>query len=91
MKVIKEGYIYELENVENPQLKGQTIQFIEKGPLVEGEKALKTIANGTSVKELADVLVEKLKFQSKVTPSRELSAAITNIQQGLHWLEDIKK
>lgn len=92
MKVIKAGYTYGLYNVDNPQLKGQTIQFIEKEPLAEGiGTAVKTKENGTTLEELLEVAFAKAKFDNGIKATREKSNAVTRIEEALLWLERDKK
>lgn len=94
MKVIKEGYTYGLHNVENPQLKGQIIQFIE---IEQSDKLTKTIENGISLEEYLEVAFAKARFDNKQTATstntstREKANAITAIETAILWLKRDKE
>lgn len=86
MKVITPGHKYELENFENKETPGQTLQFIEKVPGGPGQDASKTVNDGTTNEELLAVLIDRLYFLKKKLPSRETSVAITKSEEALLWL-----
>jgi hypothetical protein len=87
MKVIIPGHTYELDNFENKDSAGQTLQFIHKEPKEEGSTELETISDGTTNEELLAVLINRMEFLNKKFPCRENSLAITNLEQALMWLE----
>lgn len=92
MKVITEGHKYELDSFEGGT--PQTIQFIEKVPVAEGSTELKTVNDGTTNEEVLNVLLDRLNVLNKKFPCRENSIAITNLEQGLMWLNrrtDLRK
>lgn len=86
MITLTPGYKYELENFENKEAPGQTLQFIEKVPGGPGQDAPKTINDGTTNEELLAVLIDRLYFLKKKLPSRETSCAITKAEEALLWL-----
>lgn len=98
MKVLHPGHRYELENFENKENPGQILQFIHKeeeiiqiedkrGDVDEYKTGnLITIADGTTNEELIEVILDRLNYLNKKFPCRENACAITNIEQGLMWL-----
>src|SRR5690349_11865418 len=86
MKVLTEAHKYELENFENKQAQGQILQFIEKIPISEGSTELKTVNDGTTNEEVLEVILDRLNSLNNKFPCRENALAITNIEQGLLWL-----
>lgn len=86
MKVITEGHKYELQNFERPTEAGQTIQFIEKGPITPNDPTLETINDGTTNEELLSVLVDRINYLNGKFPCRENSIAITHIETAILWL-----
>lgn len=95
MKVLTEGHKYVAANFENPELGGQTIQFIEKVPVSEGSTELKTVNNGTTNEELLAVLIDRMSYLQGKFPCRENAIVITKLEESLMWLnkrtEDRKK
>lgn len=85
MQILTPGHKYVAANFENPA-NGQTIQFIEK----DGKpgEPLTTINDGTTNEELLAVILDRLNFLNAKFPCRENALAITNIQQGLLWLNE---
>jgi len=86
MKNIIPGHTYELENFENKDSKGQTLQFIHKEPKEEGSTELKTISDGTTNEEVIEVLLDRLNFLQSKFPCRENAIAITKLDEALLWL-----
>jgi len=58
MKVLRVGHRYELESFEGGQ--PQTLQFIEKTPVVEGSTEFATVFDGTTNEEVLAVLLDRL-------------------------------
>lgn len=86
MKVITVGHKYELENFENKEATGQTVQFIEKISNPETPTELITVNDGTTNEEVLAVILDRLNILNEKFPCRENALAITNIEQGLMWL-----
>jgi len=86
MKVLTEGHKYEFENFENKDAAGQTIQFIEKVPVSEGSKELRTVNDGTTNEEVIAVLVNRLMHLQAKFPCRENALAITKLEEAALWL-----
>ena len=86
MKVNVQGHNYSLANFENKEVEGQKLQFIQKEPVSEGSPEMKTIADGTTNEEVLEVILDRLNYLNSKFPCRENALAITNIQQGLMWL-----
>lgn len=102
MKVLTEGHKYELENFENKNKPGQTLQFIEKYPydqaikmgidcpaLKEGvspEGILVTACDGTTNEDVLSMLIDRLNSLNKKFPCRENALAITKCEEALLWL-----
>lgn len=84
MKVLTEGHKYELASFEGGA--PQTLQFIEKVPVAEGSTELKTVNDGTTNEEVLTVILDRLNVLNKKFPCRENALAITQIEQGLMWL-----
>lgn len=86
MKVLSAGHTYEMSNFENKEVKGQTLQFIEKVVIgVEGE--LKTISDGTTNEEVLEVLIDRVSYLQEKFPCKENAMVITKLQEALMWLE----
>ncbi len=99
MKIITEGHRYELSNFEDKEKKGQTIQFIEKEPILMHGKPgteddgklvptgqLRTINDGTTNEDVLDMLIDRMNYLQSKFPCRENALAITNMEQALMWL-----
>lgn len=100
MKVLKEGHLYELENLENDNKMGQQIQFIEKALITQDthpsfwvngnipeEGTLYTVTNGTTNEEVLKMMVNRLQSLYDKVPSQETLAAIQHVQTALEYLE----
>jgi hypothetical protein len=88
MKVLTPGHRYELDNLE-PTLPGavkQTIQFIEKEPVLAGSTQLGTVNDGTTNEEVLKVLIDRLAFLQAKFACRENAIAITKLEEALMWL-----
>ena len=85
MQILTEGHKYVASNFENKE-NGQTIQFIEKVPKESGSTELITVNDGTTNEELLEILLDRLNHLQNKFPCRENALAITNIEQGLNWL-----
>lgn len=88
MKVITVGHRYELENFENKDNPGQTLQFIEKVPVQDVlDGRLITINDGTTNEEVLRVLIDRLNTLQGKFPCRENAIALTHLETALLWLE----
>ena len=87
MKVLRDHHKYELENFEDKSSPGQTVQFIEKVPMVDGSTELKTISDGTTNEEVLKMLIDRMKGLGDKFPCRENSISITKMEEALMWLE----
>lgn len=103
MKIITEAHKYELANFEAKDQPGQTIQFIEKLPVVQMRlkgipmpnnedypddlDALVTINDGTTNEEVLEVLIDRLTILNSKFPCRENAIAITHMETALLFLE----
>lgn len=86
MKVITEGHKYQAYNFEDKN-SFQVIQFIEKAPTNPGETDLNLVNDGTTNEELLAIIIDRLYYLQGKFPCKENAVAITNIEQGLMWLE----
>jgi len=87
MKVITPGHLYHLDNFENNESRlPQTIQFIEKVPVVEGSKDLCTVNDGTTNEEVLRVLIDRMNYLQAKFPCRENAIVITKLEESLMWL-----
>ena len=89
MKVITTGHKYELDHFESyglPGLPVQTLQFIEKIPVAEGAKELRTVNDGTTNEEVLRVLIDRLQYLNGKFPCRENAIVITKLEESLMWL-----
>lgn len=84
MKVIVSGHRYELDNFENKQSVGQTLQFIHKEQNENGQ--LETIQDGTTNEEVIELLIDRLNYLNGKFPCRENAIAITKLDEALMWL-----
>ncbi len=86
MKTLTLGHKYELANFQAPETDGQTIQFIEKVPVSEGSKELRTVSDGTTNEEVLKVLIDRLNYLQGKFPCRENAIVITKLEESLMWL-----
>lgn len=89
MKILTEGYKYQLENMENPN-KGQIIQFIEKREVVSEQNpkgTLYTENDGTTNEEVLKMLINRMYFLQNSFPCKENAIVITNLEESLMWLD----
>lgn len=86
MKVKVEGHVYELQNFENKDVKGQILQFIHKEPIVESSAELRTVNDGTTNEEVLEVLINRLSYLHSKFPCRENAIVITKLEESLMWL-----
>lgn len=87
MKVLIEGHRYKLENFENKELEGQSLQFIQKTPITEGSAELKTVNDGTTNEEVLKVLIDRMNSMQGKFPCRENAIVTTHLETALLWLE----
>ena len=96
MKILREGHLYELQNFESKETKGQELQFIEKMPqkmfAEDGVTevptgVLVTINEGTTNEEVIEVLIDRMKYLQAKFPCKENACAITHLEESLMWLE----
>ena len=85
MKNLTVGHKYVLANFENPA-NGQTIQFIEKMPVAEGSKELRTVNDGTTNEEVLAMLIDRLKYLDGKFPCLENRIAIRCTEKALEAL-----
>lgn len=86
MKVEVEGHRYELANFDDPNSKGQILQFIHKEN-IDGTTDLKLVSDGTTNEEVLEVLINRITFLQAKFPCKENACCITHLQEGLMWLE----
>lgn len=89
MKVITTGHKYELDHLESYGLPGcpvQTLQFIEKVPVTEGAKELRTVNDGTTNEEVLRVLIDRVQYLNGKFPCRENAIVLTKLEEALLWL-----
>ncbi len=86
MRVLTEGHKYVAANFENKE-NGQTIQFIEKGPIEKDGTELVTMNDGTTNEEIIEVVIDRLKYLNGKFPCKENACAITHLEESLMWLE----
>ena len=86
MKVKVEGHVYELQNFENKDVKGQILQFIHKEPIIEGSAELRMVNDGTTNEEVLEVLINRLNYLQSKFPCRENAIVITKLEESLMWL-----
>lgn len=87
MTILTPGHKYVLANFENPN-HGQTVQFIEKEPLVLGSPESRTISDGTTNEEMIAVLIDRMRFLQGKFPCAQNEAAIFSLSEALRWLND---
>lgn len=91
MKVLESGHLYELENFDKPENRGQYLQFIDKrlshnGNPQSSELILVTIHDGTTNEDVLKVLIDRIKTLNEKFPCRENSIVITKLEESLMWL-----
>lgn len=82
MKVIIEGHRYALGNFDDKS-SHQSLQFIQKTPVTEGSKELKTVNDGTTNEEVLAVLIDRMQYLNGKFPCRDNSIAITHLEDAL--------
>ncbi len=86
MKIQTLGHRYELANFQAPEAVGQTLQFIEKVPVAEGSKELRTVSDGTTNEEVLKMLIDRMNYLQTKFPCRENALVITKLEESLMWL-----
>lgn len=86
MNVLVPGHRYALDNFENPESKGQEIQFIHKEP-IKDSTLYETVSNGTTNEEILEMLIDRMQFLQDKFPCRENALTITKLEEALMWLE----
>ena len=81
MKIIEEGYHYQLESFKkcpNPEIVNDVVfvRMDETG----------SYHNGTTNEEVLAMMINRMKFLSAKLPCREASLAITKLEEALMWL-----
>lgn len=84
MKIITTGHKYELASFEGGP--AQMLQFIEKIPVAEGSKELRTVNDGTTNEEALKVLIDRVQYLNGKFPCRENAIVITKLEEALMWL-----
>lgn len=84
MKAIIEGHLYELENFEDTDLSGQSLQFIQKEHIPG--IGLETVKDGTTNEEVLAVLIDRMNYLQSKWPCRENAIVITKLEESLMWL-----
>ena len=91
MKILTPGHRYVLDNFEQKDQQGQTLQFIEKRVTEEGEPAvagqLITVHDGTTNEEVLAMLIDRLEFLYAKMASVETATAIVYCRGALDQLE----
>jgi hypothetical protein len=89
MKITTRGHLYELENFERSQDRGQSLQFIEKhrDTTAAAPGALITVRDGTTNEEVLRVLIDRMNYLQSSFPCRENAIAQTYLETALLWLE----
>ncbi len=87
MHVITPGHRYVASNFEDPEVGGQTIQFIEKVPDASGTGSMVTVNDGTTNEEVLKVLIDRIYHLNEKFPCRENSIVLTKLEESLMWLE----
>lgn len=87
MKIVKPGHKYEAAHFVDKNA-FTVIQFVEKEPSSPGSTDLKLVNDGVTNEELLEVVLNRLNYLQAAFPCRENAVAITNIQQGLLWLNE---
>jgi hypothetical protein len=88
MKVIDEGFAYELENFDNKESKGQKIQFVKNEV---SKERIRVFIEGTTTEELMKVLVERLRFLNKKANCEENTESIKHLDIALMYQEKRSK
>lgn len=83
MKIIREGFKYEVENFENKTEHGQFISFVEKER--DGDMTF-LVQDGTTIEELIDVLVDRMSFLNSKHPCMENWVVIQNLKTAKFWM-----
>lgn len=84
MKIITTGHQYQLASFEGSL--PQTLQFIEKVPVSDGSKELRTVHDGTTNEEVLKALIDRLQYLNGKFPCRENAIVITKLEESLMWL-----
>lgn len=84
MQVRDPGHVYVLSNLDGGE---QTVYFIKKEPIAEGETELKTVVNGTTNEEVLSMLIDRMSNLQAKMPCRENAIVLTKLEECLMWLE----
>lgn len=88
MKVVKEGHVYELANIEEDT--HQIVQFIHKD--IDDDSTdrdttnLKTITDGTSNEEVLKMMINRMNYLQRKMPCEENVSVIANLEKALESL-----
>lgn len=83
MKVIKKGFIYDIENFED-KTETQRIHFIDKQRSSDGSVSI--LKDGTTNEELVKVLIDRIYALDEKNPCVENLAAIQKLEEALFWM-----
>ncbi len=87
MKIIDEGYTYELENLDLDCAPTQQLKFIKKEPAADDEARYETVQNGTTNEEVLEMLISRLQYlQREKLSCKENACTITKLEEALMWL-----
>lgn len=82
MKVIKNGYIYELRNYDDKG-SSQTISFINKHKSTDSNVYSTSTEDGTTTEEVISMLIHRLKYVNTLKPSSFNKLAIKHLNESL--------
>lgn len=87
MKIIEEGHVYELDNLETGS---QYISFIKKD--INGDSTdrdpsnLITVHDGTTNEQVLTMMIDRMNYLQSKMPCRENALVITKLEEALMWL-----
>jgi hypothetical protein len=81
--------LFEKESYISHQIAG--IPFVERLPISDGSKKLKTIVNGTTVREVLKVCQVELEQLNKQLPCAENKVALLSIGEAITYLDAREK
>ena len=88
MKVLAEGYFYELKYSDDKDKAGQTLQFVRPEMIDEDTGEILTHLDGTTDEEILDVLIHRLIYTGGDYPCKENIHAITHLKEAFWWIQE---
>lgn len=85
MQVIREGFVYVLDNFEDKHSLGQIVNFVQRE---RSGDSTHLIQEGTTIEELLYVAIHRLTYLNEKHTSVENFSALQKLKEAVFWLND---